>query len=506
MITGRDALATIEDTISKARKSETSLDTALRSAEESATRLLAERTSAFQQLARVRLDSMLQDGVTGPLDHAERRALEMVQHRSIELKEEARQRTTLFAAVQAAENDRHRKAEQLEQALAGLESIRKASQPKIRASVIWKNQMDKIAVAEKIAEESEKKTLLSEQDREIKRKPYEADPLFMYLWNAKFNLTDYTGGFIAKFFDRMIARKVGYPDARANYAMLNEIPLRLREHAERRKQAVLLEKQGLVKAENDALSALGAGDLVAKVEAARQALIGAEAALSSRKQALQDFETSIAAGAEDPAYVNAVAILAEADSRDDIRELYSDAAKTSTRDDEKIVAQIEKLDAKLAKAEIEIEQTRSEARDIARRRAEIERERDHFRRRGYDNPYGGFQNDSLLGNILGGILQGSIQGGILRDALRDGYRQRDNPWGRDTTTSGSIFGPWTVPDNTPAPPQSSGGQWVPPWLDSGNSGDSGGGGWLGGGGDSGGGSWGGGGGDSGGGFSTGGSE
>jgi hypothetical protein len=504
MITGRDALATIEDTISKARKSETSLDSALRSAEESAARLLAERTAAFKQLARVRLDSMMLDGVTGPLDQAERKALEMVQHRSIELKEQARKRATLFATVQAAETDRHRKAGMLEQALAGLEGIRKASQPKIRDSAVWKEQMEKIATAEKIAEEAEKKTLLSEQDREIKRKPYEADSLFMYLWNAKYNLADYNGGFITKFFDSMIARKIGYPDARANYTMLNEIPLRLREHAERRKQAVLMEKQGLAKAENEALRSLGAGELVAKVDAARNELIQAETKLSESSQALQAFETETAAGAEDPAYEQAVAILAEADSRDDIRELYADAAQTRTKDDERIVAQIEKIEAKLAKAETEIEQTRAEARDIARRRAEIERERDHFRRRGYDNPYGGFQNDSLLGQILGGILQGSIQGTILRDALRDGYRQRDNPWGQDTTSSGSIFGPWSVPDNSPSPPSSS-GQWVPPWLDSGSSGDSGGG-WLGGGGDSGGGSWGGGGGDSGGGFSTGGSE
>jgi hypothetical protein len=411
----------------------------------------------------------------------------------------------LFAAVQAAETQRHSRAEQLEHALAGLESIRKASQSKIRASSVWKEQMEKITVAEKIAEESEKKTVLSEQDREIKRKPYESDPLFMYLWNAKFNLTDYTGGFIAKFFDRMIAKKIGYSDARANYSMMNEIPLRLREHAERRKQAVLVEKQNLVKAENEALRGIGAGDLVAKVESARQELIETESQLSARKQALQEFETAIAAGAEDPAYEHAVAILAEADAREDIRELYREASQTLTKDDEKIVKQIEKIEAKLAKTEAEIEQTRAEARDIARRRAQIEQERDHFRRRGYDNPYGGFQNDSLLGQILGGILQGSIQGGILRDALRDGYRQRDNPWNRDTTTSGSIFGPWTVPDNSPTPPQSSGGQWVPPWLDGGSSGDSGGG-WLGGGGDSGGGSWGGGGGDSGGGFSTGGSE
>ncbi len=496
MITGRDALSSIEQTIAKARASEGTLDAALRSAEEDAARLRADRTAAFQQLARVRLDALSHEsegnsGLVQQLDRAERRALDLVKGRSLALREQASTRKTLFAAVQSAESERHNRAETLEQALAGLESIRKASEPKIRASAAWKAQQEKIAAAIKVAEEADKKADTSEADREQKRKPYEADPLFMYLWNAKFGLVEYDAGFLSRFFDRMIARKVGYADARGNYAMLNEIPLRLREHAKRRKQAVLSEQQGLAKAESAALTELGAGDLVSKVDKAKAALIEAEKVLSARKTALEQFETATSAGAEDPAYEQAVGILAEADAREDLRELYAEAAQTRTKDDERIVSQIEKIDTKLLRAEQEIETTRAEARDIARRRAEIERERDNFRQRGYDNPYGGFQNNSLLGQILGGILQGAVQGSILRDALRDGYRQRDNPWGGGPA-SGSVFGPWGAPDNSSAPP-SSGSQWVPPWLDGGSSG----------GGDSGG-SWGGGGGG-GDGFDTGGS-
>ncbi len=470
MITGRDALATIEGTIAKARGSELEIDAALRSAEEDAARLRADRAAAFRQLARVRLDSFVDEGPDKPaliqrLDNAERRALDIVHDRSQALKQQAASRKGLLESLQAAEAARHRLAGTLEQALAGLEAIRRAAEPKIRASAAWKAQQEKIAAAEQIAGEADKKATLAEADRETKRKPYEGDPLFMYLWKAKFGTAEYEGGFLTRFFDRMIARKVGYPDARANYAMLNEIPLRLREHAERRKAAIEAERQGLAQAEMAALSEVGGGDLVAKVEKARQALIAAEKELSARKSALDAFEAENTAAVQDPAYEQAVAILAEADSRDELQELYREAAQTPTRDDEKIVAQIEKIDARLAKAEGEIDQFRAQARDLVRRRAEIERERDNFRKRGYDNPYGGFSNDNMLGQILGGILQGTIQGTILRDALRDGYRQRDNPWGGGSSGPG----PWQAPDNSPSPP-SSGGQWVPPWLDGGSSG------------------------------------
>lgn len=498
MITGREALATIEQAIGRARSSETELDSALRSAEEEAARLRAERAKHFRMLAKVRLDSFMQDGVSGSLDSAERRALELVHTRSMELKEQAAGRSSRFSAVRKGEDLRHDRASQLEQALAGYEAIRKASQGKIEASAPWKAQLAVISNAEKIAEESDKKAHLAEADREEKRKAYEGDSLFMYLWREKFGQAEYQGGLIARFFDRMIAKKVGFADARANYSMMNEIPLRLREHAERRKQAVREAKDGLAQAEAEALKSLGAGDLVGKVASARQALILAETALSSAQADLKAYEDVINAGKEDPAYSEAIEILAEADAREDLRELYREARETKTRDDELVVGQIEMIDAKLTRTEKEIEAIREDARSMARRRAEIERERDQFRRRGYDNPYGGFANESILGHVLGGILQGTIQGTILNDALKDNYRQRANPWNQDTTSSGSIFGPWTVPDWTNSPPPSSGnsGQWVPPWLE-GGSGSSSGGSW--GGGDSSGGGWGG-----GGGFDTGG--
>jgi len=477
MISGRDALATIEGTIAKARGDEQQLDAALRSAEEEAARARADRTAAFRSLARVKLDAFVQDGAAPDLlrslDDAERRALDMVRDRAFDLKKQAAERTALYDAVQQAEAQRHERAGVLEQALAAIESARRAAEPKIRASAAWKAQEAKIADAERIAQESEKKAKQAEEDRETKRKPYESDPLFMYLWNEKFSTADYDAGLVSRFFDRMVAKLVRYHDAAPNYRTLNEIPQRLREHAERRKAAIAQERQGLALAEVDALAEVGMGDFALKVETARSALIEAERALSDRKRSLEAFESANSAAAQDPAYERAVSLLAEADSRDDLKELLRDAARTRTPDDDKIVRQIEAIEARLAKAEAEVDHIRAEARDLTRRRAAIEQERDHFRGRGYDNPYGGFGNGGMLGSILGGILQGALQGSILRDALKDGYRQRDNPWGGGSS-GGPILGPWTVPDNSASPP-SGGGQWVPPWLDGGSSG--GGGGW-----------------------------
>jgi hypothetical protein len=83
---------------------------------------------------------------------------------------------------------------------------------------------------------AEEKAAQAEADRAEKRRPYESDPLFMYLWRRRFGTRDYEAGNLVRYFDRKVAHLIGYEAARVNYAMLMELPDRLREHAERLKQ------------------------------------------------------------------------------------------------------------------------------------------------------------------------------------------------------------------------------------------------------------------------------
>jgi hypothetical protein len=134
---------------------------------------------------------------------------------------------------------------------------------------------------------------------------------------------------------------------------------------------------------------------------------------------------------------------------------------TPTPEDEAIVRRIEATDGAIRRAEREADGIRAKMRDLAQRRAAIEQERDAFRRQGYDNPYGRFDNGSVIGSVLGGVLGGMIQGGVLRDVFNGGYHRQPSPW--DSDFGGGVF-----------PPQDSGGDWI-----GGGSSD---GGWIGGGG------------------------
>src|SRR5215212_3833600 len=81
MISGRQALATIEQTIAQARGEEARLDAALKAAADQVARLRAERMAAFRELARHKLDAIRQGGVVRTLDTAERQALDLLAQR-----------------------------------------------------------------------------------------------------------------------------------------------------------------------------------------------------------------------------------------------------------------------------------------------------------------------------------------------------------------------------------------------------------------------------------------
>ncbi len=53
----------------------------------------------------------------------------------------------------------------------------------------------------------------------------------MYLWDRQYGLPGYKACGLTRWLDGKVARLIGFADARANYARLNEIPERLREHA-----------------------------------------------------------------------------------------------------------------------------------------------------------------------------------------------------------------------------------------------------------------------------------
>ena len=480
MQTGRQTLSSLESAVSRLGTEEGQVDTALRQAAGEAERLRHERTQALQELARVKLGEMEAGRLIRNLDAGERRALQILEDRRLRLDSLTEQRTQAMREVEAAEKDRHGAAAEVERQLEQVEATRGRAEARVRTTPAWSAAKSLVDADDAVAVEAEKKAAQSEQELGARKKPYDDDRLFVYLWKCGYGTSTYKAGNIARLVDGMVAEFVGYLAVRPNYAMLTEIPLRLREHAAAKRRAADERRTVLAAIEREAMLAEGVDKEERLLAEARHRLSATDATAESRRVRMKDLDRQraelIDAG-NDAAYKQALDTVASADGTDTIATLLAEARRTETTADEAIVRRIEALAGGIAKADQDAAELRRAAQEIAKRRLEVERARDRFRGAGYDHPQVVFGNDGAIADVLEQVVRGAVRSGALWDILRGGYGTRAHrgqpgfgqpsfpfpfpmPGGSDTRGGG-----WREPQ--------SGGGWTPDFGDSSSGGDSG---------------------------------
>lgn len=462
MWTGRQTLGSIEGTIANLRGEESQLDGALRSAVAEAERLRKDRIGALRELARVKLGEMAAGRLVNNLDAGERRALQILDDYRLRIAATAERREALLKEVSSAEAERHAAAAVLEQALEALEALRAQAEARVQTTAEWTAAKAKVDAADTVAIESEKKATTSEDELGAKRKPYDDDPLFAYLWRRRFGTSEYKAGNFARMIDRIVADFIGFADVRANYAALVEIPLRLREHATAKRGETAEAQTALASIERKAMLEAGVDTREQALAEARRKLAAADDALENRHALLKKIEeerTALLSGGTDPAYNDALTTIASADGSDDLATLYREARRTPTGADEAIVRRLEAVDMSLQKADAETANLRRTAQDLARRRTEVEQVRDRFRTAGYDHPNTTFGNESDITNALKDILGGAVRSGVLWDLLRRGYSSRPR---RSRSTFGAPSFPFPFPMPGGGTIGSAGGGWREP--------------------------------------------
>ncbi len=457
MIPASKALSSIEQAILGARRDEDRLTKMLTSATDDAARLRAEQAEAYKALARLKLDELAREDVVGHLDSAEQAAMEALERRKATLGDITDKRAELAAAMEAAGKKREEAADRLAAAVDAVEALTEKTRERLTNDSEWIDMSQRVSAAEATAAAAAEKASQAEADRDEKRKPYDADPLFSYLWKRRYGTSDYRAGPLVRYGDAKVARLVDYDAARPNYYMLNEIPLRLREHANRLQQQVAditaerqalerrgLEADGIVKLEADVAEATRAHD---KADAAVGELEAKLAAIDERRTGLLD-------GSKDETLNKAIDGLAAAIARDDLATLYKQALATETPEDERIVAKLREIEPTLARREAEAEEVRKAAVELARKRTELERSRDNFHSSGYNQPRGQFADGALIGSIITGVLAGAMSSRNLNDAFGKGFSVRQPPRGGSSFGGGLKF---PSRPSMPSPPRGGGG-------------------------------------------------
>lgn len=456
-LSGPEALRSLEEALRDIRREEDDIARRLGKGAELVTKIRETESELLRQLAKVRLSSATQEEITGRLSEAESRARQMLKKHQSAL-------NAAEAALKAYDADISKlvaeRAELVAKA-ADYEGELKALAEKVAADTAKSPEYaEKRKIAEAlrhVAEEAMSKTLQAETDREQKGRPYRDDPLFMYLWERGYGTRNYRANNLIMYLDGLVAGIVGYPEARPNFAMLNEIPLRLREHAERQQQKAAAAMEEVLKLEEAAVDAAGG-------KAAREALKGARervAAIDAQVVELEDArdeaakeQRDLAQGA-DPAFANAIGALADSLGRADIQTLLAEARATRTPEDDTIVKQIDDARSRAQQEEEEMREHKSRLKTLASRRREIEDIQYEFKKQGFDRPQSTFGEDKLVGDVLTDFLRGAITAGAYWDMWRrsQNWSGGMDPWGHDDR-QGRDSGGWS---SFPWPDSSFGG-------------------------------------------------
>ena len=458
MISGREAFGNLEQAIQGLRGDERQLDAALHSAMDESARARQVEAEGFRALARVKLDQLAGSKVVGDLDMTERRSLDMISGERAALDALDKRRSAAEAELAAGEAQKQASGRALETAIRAIEAKHRLLAQGVNARSDWQAAQQAISEAQKIATAAEEKSKRAADDLAQKRKPYEADPLFLYLWKRKHGTGDDHTSFFVRFFDRRVAALIAYSDARANYAMLLAIPARLAEHTQSRIQAVEDAKKAQDGIERKALIEAGIEALESELATAQNNDQAAQARVAATTSALKsvDDERSALLSSDSAGRSAAISLLIDRLTRADMRQLYADAFKTPTPDDENALNAITRARQQIAAADASLASTRNQIQAMAQKRAELEGARDHARGQGYDSPWGTFSNHDILSDIIRGVVTGVVSGSDLGRAMSSGYRPRES--GSNINWGGGLGSgsPWSGGQSSEPAPTSSG--------------------------------------------------
>jgi len=440
-IRGPEALASLDEAMRDIRREEEEITRRLARSAEKLGKIKENEAELFRQLAQLRLDPAVQGELDGAISAAETKARTMLKAHARDLGKAEASIAEIDATLVRLTAERAQALKTFEGHQAELKALAARLGDSISRDPAFAAKRSEAAELADIAAQSMRKTEQAEADREEKGKPYRDDPLFMYLWEAGYGTSSYRANSLVRYFDGMVANLVGFHKARPNYAMLNEIPLRLREHAERQ-----IALAGAAESELDALETAAidqAGgkpirDAMAEAQATIDALDAQIVAVEDQRDEAARILGELSQGGN-PAFEGALADLATALRREDIQTLLAEARRTRTGQDDTIVAQIDDARARAKEEEGETREQNDRLKTLAARRRELEDIQWEFKKQRFDDPRSTFRDDKLVGDVLNDFLRGGISAASYWDQWR-----RSQNWSAGTSDWGGGVG---LPNN-----------------------------------------------------------
>ncbi len=342
MVSGRQTLSNIDQTVTEARTKIAAMESRIETVHQQLAEQQRGLAQDYKDLAKVRVNLMADPETVRHLDQTEQRALALLAKREDALRELESQLQAAEGVRQTLENERSEQASRVDAAAQAVDAADAQTQAHLNTDPAYRMQREQATAAERLAMHAHEKAARSEEEREQKGAAFRGDPLFMYLWNRKYGLPEYKSWGLFRMLDGWVAKLVGFADARANFSRLNEIPERLREHADSLQADAEGEFAALKALDEAARAADGIPALeqaVATEQARLDAIDARIAKAESDQQALMARKALFAAG-EDEHTMKAVTYMAAEFQREDLMELRREALATPYPEDDLIVGRM----------------------------------------------------------------------------------------------------------------------------------------------------------------------
>ena len=448
MTSGRQTLAEIEGSIDDLKQREHALRDELESATARRSELIEQRLKAYRELAEVRTRHAVSDGVIDEADRLSVRVADLLAARqktiaSLKERREAgeKRRSDLVRQGEAL-------ADRIEKLEAKLDRFAMEAREALTAEPAYRTEVKAQEEARQVYQSARKKAEQSRADRIEKGRAYEGDLLFMYLWRRKYGSATYDAMDVIKWLDGKVAGLVGYHAARANYAVLCEIPDRLDAHVKALRNGVAQKQAALEAREAEKIQELARTDLAASLREVRDDEAANKKAIAEVSAELTDVGEQVNqyAGGRDPAFRKAIELSAEFLGQEATASLMVVARQTLTPTDDQIVERIRNLDRQVSEQTREIARKNEALDELSTRRDELLRISADYRRAGYDDPGSVLRSERVAGVLLEALVRGAITGleYWARTRRRQSWKSRPaDPWRRSEgfpPFGDSIFG------------------------------------------------------------------
>jgi hypothetical protein len=450
-LSGNDVLALIERTLTDTRGEIGNIDTRLARATAELERLKQSEIGCLSVLARMRLREIEAAEVSASLDATGNSVRELLAQREVARAENEAAITRAEDARKALDRERAGQHDVVDAVEQTLDEARAAAQKALAADEHYRDAMAAAEASDRVADLADEKAKAAHRDREEKGKPYEADPLFSYLWLRGFGTPAYVGAGLARPLDRWVARVANYEPLRRDYWMLTELPARFDDHAKRMRLKADDDLAAVHALERAAAEASGVPQREDELAKAAEALATIDARVEEHQAALDalvEKRAAFAAG-DDELSRRCNLIIRDALRGETMRSLRERANSTPTPDDGAAVDQLTVVRADLPRVEEEAKRMRELHETNRDRAAKLEEIRKRFKEHRYDAVNSEFVNSALIATLLGQLLSGALGVPEIWDALAKQQRYRklgaDPFFGSGRFPRGPGPSPWRMP-------------------------------------------------------------